>query len=307
MSGSIIISKKGFRIFSGGADILIDYDCIPSDSRPDGAVLSCPSSATVEFLDSISRNEDIPVFTSATAKKLINLNYIKYNILNTQTSKKHIDELISCRQRTKNTLRKNGIYKGDILFYGYNDIPGVCAVCIKTQEDTILYVHGGIPWDKPFPHHDTLIINCNKKAPVESVIQKMPKIIVAIDKFANLYDVLHFFNDDKRAINTGIDDSVIAAACEYLKLDCTVFSKHVKPLSSFDKSPKVIITSRPENYEEGFILPAKLFSPRPSLEEIYALALNSNANQKFAFCSGFNGIRKRGNLTLCGNNVTAQL
>ena len=299
MKSAVLIDNYGCRIISGGADIIID----PSDANfgriPDGVIFSCPQAAGAKCLNQLATYETTPVYTAAVTKKLLNLNFIKYGSLTSDggVDKRIIEEIISCRQKAKNVLRKQGQFKSEIIFLNNSKVPGEYDVFIKTASHSIVYAN--TPSDKVFPKHDILIINANKKAPAEQFLRRLPKAVIKAENFSGLYTILDYFNCKDSNIKVGVDETVSTPACEYLKMDCTVFSKNVRPLSSFKKTPSVIISAKPENYKSYTVLPSSLFGCNASLYDIYKLAANSYAKKIIVITNKTHVTHKRGNIFFC--------
>lgn len=273
--------SSGIRIVSGDADIIIDEACFQENTPPQAFIFSCLKSLINGY-----EHLEVPGFTSTNIKQLF-----------ASAFDEDPGNIISCLPGKKSTIRKNGNPICELTFYSNPDFPANSSVLIKTDTNRILYVTDSTLLK--MPSHDTLVISANKKTPLKSIISRVKNVVVKIEDFSGLTDVLRFFNEEFNDTSVGVDSSVTEKAYEYLKADCTVFSSSVKPLNSFKKSPSIIITEDETLYTDRFCIYSSDFNTEMSLSEIYDLAGRSHAKSKIAICPGLASIRKRGSLTLC--------
>lgn len=277
---------SGIKIVSGEGNIVVDEAFLYEDTPPHAFVFSCLKSLLNGYELSLKYN--VPAFTSPYTKRLFASAF---------ENEQDMDNIITCIPGKKNVLRKNGNPVSELTFYSNPDFPENNSILIKTNINKVLYITGREL--SKMPSHDTLVISTNKKTPVKSIISRMKNIVIKIEDFSGLSNVLRFFNEEFNHIPVGVDSSVTEKAYEYLKADCTVFSNTVKPLSSFKNPPQIIITENETLYTDRFCILSSEFTMEMSLSDIYHISGMSHAKNKIAICPGLTSIRKRGNLTLC--------
>ncbi len=291
--------SSGVRIISDNFDIAIDPVSLKEGSFPDAIIFSSLKAAAA-YCGNI---ESIPVFAASNTKNLLVRAQEKFEGEEISSP----EEIIACTPKRKSTIRIKGNPVAELTFYSQKEFPASSHVLIKTQARDILYT-GDIN-DKSFkmPPHNTLIICTNKKTPVKTIISKVGRAVIKIESFADLSSVLCFFNEEFKDISVCIDSTIMEKAYEYLKADCTVFSNTVKPLSSFDEEPQIVVTADETLYTDRFCIYSSDFQASMSLSDIYELSRKSSAKTKIAICSGFDSIRKRGDLTLCSQGSVINL
>ncbi len=289
--------SSGVRIISDDFDIAIDPVSLKSGSFPDAIIFT--SLKTAASCDNI---ENIPVFAASNTKKLL---VRAKNKLDSEEIYSP-EEIIACTPNRKSTIRIKGAPVAELIFFSQKEFPTSSYVLIKTRTRNILYTAN---IDKSFnlPPHDTLVICANKKTPVKTIISKVERVAVKIESFSDLSSVLCFFNEDCKDVSVCIDSTLIENAYEYLKADCTVFSNNVKPLSSYKGEPQIIITADETLYSDRFYMFSSDFQKETSLAEVYEFSKTSPAKAKIAICPGLESIKKRGDLTLCGEGSVINL
>lgn len=290
MSGIIInTSEKGLKLIADNFEISID----PTNEFSGNADIFFISNIH-SFNNSLYTHKS-PVFIPESIKKLAF--YMPPE-----------DEYtISCTPGEKRTLRKHGEKILDFKFIEFESDPIKYAILIQANNETIVYTREITSNPKLLPPCDTLIMNCHHRMPFKSMLENIPEFTVDIGDYSNLYDILDYFNNCAPDNTVGIDHSALDVACHYLKNNCTVFSNTIKPLSHYKKLPAVIITANTQKYTTRPSIPGDLFISQISLSDIYSLSSAVNAKKVIAYCPDFEKTRKRGNLTITGENTIFQI
>ena len=290
MSGIILNpTAEGLRLIADNFEIMIDTTDSFSGSA-DAFLIS-----NIHSFSSSLYKHKVPVFVAAGIKNIS---------FHTATD----DEFtIICTPGKAYTLRKERKKALEFRFIEFESAPMSNLILIDAKGSTIAYTTGIVPKPELIPHCDTLIINCHQCTPIISMLKNIPEFTVSVDDYSKLYDILSCFNHGAPDNSVGIDHTVLDAACHYLKNDCTVFSKAIKPLSQYKKLPPVIITSDAGRYPFRPVVSGSLFLPQITLSDIYKTSVSANANNIIAFCPGYDGDRKRGNLTITGKNTMFEI
>ncbi len=289
--------SSGVRIISDDFDIAIDPVSLKSGSFPDAIIFTSLKAAA-----SCDNIENIPVFASSHTKNLLVRAKDKFESEEIYSP----EEIIACTPKRKSTIRTKGTPVAELTFFSKEEFPASSHVLLKTKTRNILYTYD-IKDKINMPPHDTLIICANKKTPVKTIISKVGRAAIKIESFSDLSCVLRFFNEELKDVSACIDSTLMEKAYEYLKADCTVFSNTVKPLSNYRGEPQVIITADETLYSDRFCMFSSDFQKETSLAEVYEFSKSSSAKTKIAICPGLDSIKKRGDITLCGEGSIIDL
>ncbi len=302
MSGIVFnTSFEGCRFITDGYEILTDLS---------SSVISNPDAVLFSGLRQLGNGIGIiPSHCNASSFAPQSVKTLAEKCLKRglQTLPVNTETITGCTAGVVNRLRKNGNKATEFTFYELPERPDNCAIFLKTDKSSILYVSSEITKSLTVPDFDTLIINTQKKSPLQAILNTIPKFTVEVQDFSKLYEVVQFFSSNAPDNSVGIDNTVTPAACDYLKLNCAVFSKSVKPLSAFDSPPQVIITADSLRYTSLPSVPVSVFLPGMSLADIYSIATSFSTQNVIAVCPDFEGKRKRGNLTICGLNSVFEI
>ncbi len=290
MSGIILnTTENGLRLIIDSFEIIIDPTKEFSDSS-DAFLIS-----NIHNLNSSLCKHKLPVFVPENIKELT---------LHTSLEEEFI---IGCTLEEKHTLRKHRKKILDFSFIEFKSHSGSSLIILERDNNIIVYATGALPAPELIPPCDTLIINAGKQTPLTSLMNTIPEFTVEISDFSRFLEVISSFNLYAPDDTVGIDHTALEAACLYLKNNYTVFSKAIKPLSQYEKLPPVIITADTSRYPLRPVIPDVLFSPHVSLREIYTVSSAVKANNVIAYCPDYVGERKRGKLTITGNDTIFQI
>ena len=280
---------EGFRFMADDFEIIIDPtdDC---EGNCDAFMVS-----NIRSFHGNLRKNNAPVFVSESIKKL--------SLYTSNTE----DITVVCASGEKHTLRKNGKRVLDFRFIEFNSRPDSSMIVLEEQNNIIVYTSGAIEDPSLIPPCNTLILNGGARTPLKSILKTVPSFSVQISDFSRFFEVISNFNSYVPENTVGIDHTVLEAACHFLKNNCTVFSKAVKPLSAFKELPPVIITTTPDQYPHRPAIPDSVFMPQLSLRDIYSVSSTVSAEKTIVVLSDYYGKRQRGNLTICGTGNIFQV
>ena len=282
-------TKEGLKLIADDFEIVID----PAENFKgicDGFFISNIYSSNNKF-----HKYNSPVFVPDWVKKLT---------LHKSTTDEFI---VSCTSGDKHTLRKNGKRILNFTFIEFKDNPCSGVLMLETKDNIVVYSSETSIEPNLIPPCDTLIINGKVQTPLKSLLKTITDFNIEISHISNLYGVINSLNSYAPDNTVGVDHTVLEVACHFLKNNCTVFSKAVKPLSSFAELPPVIITTTPEQYPHRPVIPDSVFTPELSLSDIYSFASTAPTEKTIAVLSDYHGKRQRGNLTICGTGNIFEL
>lgn len=309
----ICVTDGGCYISSGGADFLID----PGESgiltarckckRPHAVLISSSrAECSAGFSQLYTPGGQTLFYSSAVTKSLMYRQYVRYGKIfrrrGTRPSEVAVEEIIGWDFNKKIVINRGKHNQAELAFYKSGSFPGMSAIFIKTNQNSILYTCGGLPPRDKLPEAEIYIMRPGRKAfsfpelPTGGVINTV--------SLSDIYDVLSYFNrrDDR---TVGIDKSALEPACYFLRLGVPVFSGKIRPLSDFKNEPEFIITSDCKSYQDRIKIPPELFTQAPDLAGIYAFCRGGRAKKAFVISSDFRcrHERRRGNITFSGGGT----
>lgn len=301
----INISRSGCLFSSGGASFLIDpgsgsismLRCMYK--KPDSILFSgAHKDVASEFPSFFAQNNELLYYSSAMTKKLIGKQQTKFSDVFSHagiSQKNFDDEIIDCNFKKSITVNRDKENCAKIFFRPCGTFPGMSMIFIKTQEDSLLYTPSCLTIDGTLEKPDYLVMRANSYG-MNHKLDKYEKVVVQVESFSGLFDILQYLNGRGKGVRAGIDKTVIQPACEYLKMGYPVFSKYVRPLSEFDKMPRMVLTTKPGLYEKNNVVGTDYFAFCPGLSEIYSFCKKINPTKAIVYSDKIEHSHRRGNI-----------
>jgi len=301
----ISVSASGCLFSSGGASFLIDpgngstsmLRCMYK--KPDCILFSgAHRDVASGFPALFFQNSNMLYYSSAMTRKILGRQVQKFGDIFSHggvLKKNPADEIIDCSFKRGITVNRGCENSAQIYFRPCGTFPGMSAIFIKTRRESMLYVPECSVSEDSLKTPDLLVL----KAEAGGLSRKLAgreRLVVDIKSFSGLFYVLQYLHGKGKGIRAGIDNTVIQPACEYLRWGYPVFSKHVRPLSEFERRPQLILTSNPGLYSGAVVTDTDMFINSPELSDIYAFCKKINPAKAIVCSEKIKHTHHRGNI-----------
>ena len=239
---------------------------------------------------------NIPYFATEATKRLSYLQLVKFGkdraFLNPSLrmlSQEAINNISECSLLTRYYINKGRENEAYIEFYPAGHCPGAVITKLVTKSHTLCYTGDFNPDSKEQINEfrtddlksDILIMNATKGyskkkyndyddliSQIEKSFYTYGQTAIYANNIAKYLDMFCKINSGETSLKFVVEHDLKSMVEAFEKMGYPIYSPKIREQRRYEKNPEVVITSRPERYENAGLINTSNYSLHPDIDEL---------------------------------------